>query len=266
MNTIKIYIKKILALFGVCIVNTSTIESLTELKKNINDIQLLKALPKKHTLQILELLPESKSQLRQDIFVLSYLNFKHNGYFVEFGAADGIINSNTYLLEKKFGWRGILSEPANIWHKDIKQNREARIDTKAVWSNTGSTLAFRETHVPELSTIDEFSNCDSHKNYRRPSKYYEVQSISLIDLLKKHKAPYVIDYLSIDTEGSEFEIIKNFDFSKYTFNFISCEHNYNEGVRKKIFNLLTSNSYLRIHQNLSLFDDWYLRSDISRTV
>jgi hypothetical protein len=58
-------------------------------------------------------------------------------------------------------------------------------------------------------------------------------------VLKKYNAPKIIDYLSIDTEGSEFEIVKKFDFNSDKFNFISCEHNYNSNVRKKIKNLIT---------------------------
>jgi FkbM family methyltransferase len=263
INLIKHYIKKIFSFFGIGIVNISTLESLFVLKRGVNDIEILKALPKKNITQILDILHLSKSQLRQDIFVLAYLNFKHDGYFVEFGATDGIINSNTYLLEKKFGWTGILSEPAYKWHKSIKLNRDARIETKAVWSTTGSLLTFRETQITELSTINEFAECDSHKNYRHFSRIYKVDTISLNDLLKKYNAPKIIDYLSIDTEGSEFEIIRNFDFSKYKFNFISCEHNFNEKIRKNIYNLLTSNGYTRIHVNLSFFDDWYVISNNS---
>ena len=60
-------------------------------------------------------IPYSKSQenrIPMDLFVLQHLDFKKNGYFVEFGAADGKYLSNTYLMEKKFGWKGILCEPA----------------------------------------------------------------------------------------------------------------------------------------------------------
>ena len=55
---------------------------------------------------------ESKSQYRQDLFVLSELEFKRDGFFVEFGATNGINGSNSFILEKNFGWKGILAEPA----------------------------------------------------------------------------------------------------------------------------------------------------------
>ena len=63
-------------------------------------------------------------------------------------------------------------------------------------------------------------------------------------MLIKYNAPKFIDYLSIDTEGSEYEILKNFDFKSYKFRVITCEHNYNEN-REKIYELLTENGYER---------------------
>ena len=53
----------------------------------------------------------SFSQLQQDIEVLKYYDYKHNGYFVEIGASDGIELSNTYLLETEYNWKGICVEP-----------------------------------------------------------------------------------------------------------------------------------------------------------
>ena len=73
----------------------------------------------------------------------------------------------------------------------------------------------------------------------------------------KYSAPKIIDYLSIDTEGSEYEILKKFNFDKYIFSVITCEHNFTEN-RKKIFNLLTSKGYKRIFKDISRFDDWYI--------
>ena len=62
--------------------------------------------------KIMQYFSQSYSQLRQDLFVLNQLKFKKNAFFVEFGATNGINLSNTYLLEKKFNWNGILVEPA----------------------------------------------------------------------------------------------------------------------------------------------------------
>ena len=72
-------------------------------------------------------LSQSHSQLRQDLFTLNQLNFKKNGFFVEFGATNGINLSNTHLLEKEFNWNGILAEPAKIYHKELFENRNCII-------------------------------------------------------------------------------------------------------------------------------------------
>ena len=87
---------------------------------------------------------------------------------------------------------------------------------------------------------------------------FNVKTISLYDLLEKYNAPKYIDYLSIDTEGSEYEILKNFDFEKYVFKIITCEHNHTD-MREKIYTLLTNNGYVRKYENLSQWDDWYVK-------
>jgi FkbM family methyltransferase len=203
----------------------------------------------------------SKSQLQQDLFVLLSLKFKTGGFFVEFGATDGINLSNTYMLEKNFGWKGILAEPARSWHASLRNNRSAEIESKCIWTESGKVLQFNETEVGELSTLDSFSNHDSHAYSRENGIKYPVETISLLDLLVAYKAPSFIDYLSIDTEGSEFEILEHFDFNAYTFGFISCEHNFTEN-RGKIFELLSRQGYVRVFEQYSQFDDWYLHKSL----
>ena len=199
----------------------------------------------------------AKSQLGQDVFVLSETGFKRNGFFVEFGATNGINLSNSYLLEKLFDWHGILAEPAKTWHDLLKKNRSASIDTNCVWSSSGESLIFNETTDPELSTIDSMSNVDNHAASRVGGEKYSVSTISLNDLLKKYNAPEVIDYLSIDTEGSEYEILRHLDFRKYKFKIITCEHNYSSS-RELIYQLLIGHGYQRKYEALSQWDDWYV--------
>lgn len=198
----------------------------------------------------------SKSQLQQDLFVISQLNSKRNGYFVEFGATNGISMSNTYLLEKEFGWTGILCEPARTWHDELIRNRSSIIETKCIWEKSGLTLMFNE--IGDLSTLETYSGSDFHSDARKTGLSYPVETISLSDMLDQYEAPREIDYLSIDTEGSEFNILNSFDFSKYSFQIITCEHNYTES-RSKICDLLISKGYKRVFVELSRFDDWYIR-------
>jgi FkbM family methyltransferase len=206
---------------------------------------------------IIKLTQQSKSQLTQDLFVLSCLDFKRDGYFVEFGATNGIDLSNTWLLEKEFGWNGILAEPSKNWHQDLLGNRSSNIELKAVYNKSNEKLSFLEASSPELSTLNSFRNIDSHS---RKGRTYEVETISLIDLLNKYNAPQVLDYLSIDTEGSELDILSNFDFEYYKFKVITVEHNFTE-QREKINQLLTSKGYKQMLKEISAFDDWYVLED-----
>lgn len=210
--------------------------------------------------QLLKLMPFSKSQLRQDLFVLNSFGFKPNGYFVEFGATDGKQFSNTFLLEKEFGWKGILAEPAKTWHAQLRKNRaKSIIDRRCVWKVSGDIIQFAETPIPELSSINHIQNQDEHVYARKDSKLYNVETVSLQNLLVTNNAPHDIDYLSIDTEGSEFEILSSFDFNTFNIKIITCEHNYTEN-RDKIYNLLSQNGYRRVKQEISLFDDWYVKN------
>lgn len=207
-----------------------------------------------------ELVRESRSQLGQDLFALATSRMKQGGYFVEVGATNGVALSNTYLLETKYKWDGILAEPGRVWHSSLEKNRKTNISRDAVWSSSGKNLAFSQTEMPEYSTLTPYNKIDSHAQDRVISTDYMVKSISLRDLLGHFEAPGFIDFLSIDTEGSELEILSAFDFSSYTFGSICVEHNFTS-QRQKIFQLLSSVGYRRVLQHFSQFDDWYVRSD-----
>lgn len=254
-------------MFDVAVIRQSSLDNLRDrvedLRKKLQTLQdkcFIEGTPESQRNRLSELLSVSSSQFRQDLFVLSELDFKRSGYFVEFGACEGVTISNTLLLEREFGWEGILAEPCRAWHSELKSSRRAHISTKCVWSRSGEELTFTQAPSPVISTMEAFRDSDGLGDRRKRGRSYRVETISLTDLLLQFGAPREIDYLSIDTEGSELEILKAFDFSRYRIEIITVEHNFMP-VRGEIFELLTSRGYVRKYEHLSLVDDWYVLAD-----
>ena len=203
----------------------------------------------------------SRSQILQDLWVCFELGEKRNGYFVEFGATNGLKNSNTWLLEKALGWKGILAEPNPIWHGDLRANRQGPIEHRCVSSRSNETVSFITTNDtdPELSGIAASADADHFAATRSSGTRIEVETISLDDLLDHYAAPPNIDYLSIDTEGSELDIISTYSFSR-KFKLISIENNpKNEGAVDAI---LTANGYVRVFRQFSQWDSWYVSREL----
>jgi len=201
------------------------------------------------------------SQIGQDIEVIKFYNNKENGFFIEIGANDGISISNTYLLEKEYKWKGICCEAIPSRFKQLVVNRPNSICfNEAVYNESGLTIDFDIANNADLfSGISQ--HIDKHKSSVDANKTtLQVQTISLLDLLIKANAPSFIDYMSLDTEGSEFEILNSFDFEKYTFGLIDVEHNYIEPRRTEIKNLLISKGYTYKGENQ--FDDMYKHNSL----
>lgn len=213
----------------------------------------------------------SNAQIQQDLLA-SWVTHKLHArnakslltpkFFVEFGATNGFQLSNTFFLEKYENWIGLLAEPAKVWHSELLKIRKCEIDTRCVFSESGKVLMFTEASDPELGTLSKYSDGDSHADERQNGRNYEVETVSLCDLLSEHQSPIYIDYLSIDTEGSEFEILRTFDFERYSFGLISVEHNFTAN-RLEINNVLTRAGYCRVLMEVSGQDDWYVSREAS---
>jgi FkbM family methyltransferase len=217
-----------------------------------------------------ELVKQAYAQNFQDLFALLHYDFKQNGYFVEFGAGDGVRISNTYLLEKLYNWSGILAEPNRYFHRQLNEHRSVNICTDAVWNKSGEVLSFYEVLTnPVLSSLELYK--DSHSFIGNLNEYgttYNVNTISLNNLLEKYNAPYEIDFMSIDVEGAELEILQGFDFSKHKVKLVVVE--YTKNSRNEIYSLLTSNNYVRINEDVTVHltsspDDWYVLKENNNT-
>jgi FkbM family methyltransferase len=262
--SIRQLVKRGLASIDIAVTHHSTLRDLERDSGAAETLRFMLAMPRQSLPTLVDFLPRSHSQNRQDLFALSYLGFRRNGYFVDFGATDGVVGSNSYLMESELGWNGIVAEPARCWHERLRANRSCVVETACVWKESGSLLTFNEVpDHPALSTIEAFNDVDDFGPVRRTGTSYQVRTVSLLDLLESHNAPRTIDYLSIDTEGSELDILRAFDFSQYRILTITCEHNYSP-AREAIHDLLSGHGYERRHEDLSMYDDWYVLRDLER--
>ena len=212
------------------------------------------------------------SQLYQDMFA-EFIN-KNNAKktFLEFGATDGLKLSNSFTLESFYGWNGVLAEPDPQWHSKLQYNRpKSKIIFDCIWKKSNEELDFISSSVGEYSTIENFKFSDkdsmpSNAETRNQNiKKIKVKTISINDVINQEFNNIPPTYISIDTEGSEFEILNSFNFKLYRPNVFTIEHNYSK-IEKEIDELLKSNGYLRIFRKLSAFDAWYVCEETLKNI
>lgn len=186
----------------------------------------------------------------------SYVNF-NNGYFVELGANDGVTFSNTYYFEKSRGWKGILIEPTPHNYLKCLKNRSKK---NKIFCNACVSFDYKEKFVEiiysdqmtvALGLETDISNPENHalgnKQYLEKNEVnFKFGAIAdqLNNILSKAKAPKLMDFLSLDVEGAEMEVLKGINHDEYRFKFICIESR----DIKKINNYLTINNYLLIEQ------------------
>ena len=243
-----------------------------KLLKSVYERNLFKSENKKLLYKLINLTKDKtnliKSQLYQDIFALLMVGKNYDKTFLEFGATDGLELSNTYLLENNCGWTGVLCEPSPQWHDILKKNRpNTKIVTECIWNKSNQKLRFFVSDVGVLSTLEEFKESDklsipgNTKLRIEKGNLVTVNTISLNELIEKEFNGKSPSYISIDTEGSEYEILKAFDFKKYDPVCFTIEHNFTN-LQKDIDEIMKNHNYLRIFKEITAFDAWYVRNDV----
>ena len=203
---------------------------------------------------------DSYSQLGQDNWVLEKLDYKENGFFVEAGISDGIYWSNTYLLETAYGWTGIGVEAAKMFHSRLKEARNCSLDFNILWDKDDEIEAFHSRGYIG-GTPAEFATEWDRLERRLSGNKLELPTISLNSLLLKYNAPSTIDYISLDTEGSELKILQAFDFKAWDVSLWTIEHNKDlrtdgEAYYQSLVSLLSSQGYKHHQKGVDL---WFWR-------
>ena len=189
-----------------------------------------------------------------DLLILDIFKNQKKGYYLDIGCAHPIKNNNTYLLYKK-GWNGVNIDldKENIDLFNSHRKRDFNV-TAAVSDKEGETDLYFYHNKSALNTISK-QNADFQKAEISSIRKIKTQSINKI----LENSPYKdrkIDFLSVDVEGSELDIFKNFDFNKYSPKVIVVEFldlslkkleiknlNINNMIRSEIFKLIQSKGY-----------------------
>lgn len=220
---------------------------------------------------------EYTSQYGQDKFVIEnvYKQMTY-GFFVEIGAVDGKMLSNTYCLEKNYNWEGICIEPNPHNYKKLIQNRNCICSDVVVSTENGQCDFFaiddeenKNQGLSCFSSIGEPKDLWVYENENRdrPVIYSKIQKIKcgLYSLFEQLNAPKMVHYLSIDTECNEYEILKQYFEDEYIKNdigwrrripVISVEHNYDLNKKQKLKELMEQYHYVLASE--AFIDDIYI--------
>jgi FkbM family methyltransferase len=158
------------------------------------------------------------------------------GYFVELGANDGISQSNTKHLEMWRNWSGVLIEPSPLNFEKLLKTRKksnyfvnaacvgfdfANLTVKLRYSNLMTTPLEGKSDI-----LGKHDHADIGRKYLRKGEQvhdFEIDAKTLTSILDKAKAPNVIDFMSLDVEGGELEVLYGVDHEKYRFSWILVE-------------------------------------------
>lgn len=176
----------------------------------------------------------SSSQSRQDLTILDVLNNTSSGFFIDIGANHFQLLSNTFYLERKFNWNGLCIEPNPEYHQAHLENRKCLLFKNAIGAISGRRVVFRLRGTGSGVVGKNYDTKPHEKNHPE----VKIPLVTLYNILVHVKAPRVIDYLSLDVEGYEYEVLKNFDFGVYTFLVMTVER-----PKPALHRLLINNEY-----------------------
>eukprot|EP00747_Dinoflagellata_sp_TGD_P197906 gnl/TRDRNA2_/TRDRNA2_69865_c0_seq2.p1 gnl/TRDRNA2_/TRDRNA2_69865_c0~~gnl/TRDRNA2_/TRDRNA2_69865_c0_seq2.p1 ORF type:complete len:614 (-),score=69.06 gnl/TRDRNA2_/TRDRNA2_69865_c0_seq2:52-1893(-) len=177
---------------------------------------------------------EALAQAGQDLWVRSrfFSDSKGalplDGTFVEFGALDGKYHSNTNFFETHLHWRGALAEPSQHFAHMLGQNRPRSLGLQGAVCGREGLRNFVDTPWPGLSGLEDTYDPALLAKMKAGQLWFNITSITpvqchtLQELLDKANLQHV-NYMTVDTEGSEFETLSTFPFDKYQVDLIQVE-------------------------------------------
>tara|TARA_R100000406_G_scaffold35699_2_gene23579 strand:+ start:4143 stop:4784 length:642 start_codon:yes stop_codon:yes gene_type:complete len=135
---------------------------------------------------------------------------KENGFFIELGAYDGLTQSNTAFFEKTKNWTGILIEASRDRYEECVKNRpNSKCVNTACSATDNASISFNHENGLMSKVVDD--------------GVYSCDTSTLETILDNCEVDRNIDFLSLDVEGHELEVLEGLNLCKYRPNYMLIE-------------------------------------------
>ena len=188
------------------------------------------------------------AQAKQDRYVDKLFKDKKlsKGLFVEFGGLKGDEYSNTWYFEKAYNWHGIMIEAEKKFIPHLKKVRpNCKIYNNAVCPPGVKEVIFASSKLQGWSGI--LKSYEDPRWHAQVATTFNVKCVDLNTVLKENNFNHV-DYMTVDTEGSEIEILETFQFHRFDITYIQVERNVKTQKQRErkdyLIELMKKNGYI----------------------
>jgi FkbM family methyltransferase len=156
----------------------------------------------------------SYAQNFEDVMIARLFPRDHKGFYIDVGAADPLHLSVTKHFYDA-GWHGINVEPLPRFHQRLVDARPRDVNVQAVIGRKQAARTFFEiAELPENSTSDEAVMAQL-KEQGRTVHTHQVEVVSLEEVCDRHVGDRQIDFMKIDVEGGELEVLQSANWRRY---------------------------------------------------
>ena len=177
----------------------------------------------------------------EDTAVLDYFKDKKNGFYIDVGCHHPTYVNNTYLLYKK-NWSGINIDISQFSIDLFNYMRPQDLNYNCAISNKNKIVKiFYQKEFSQLSTI---KSIQAKSVFQGNIKEKNMQAFSLDEILNRNKYKNTkIDFLNIDVEGADLEVLEGLSFDKFKPELICLEIHDKEVKKSEIYNFLINKNY-----------------------
>lgn len=193
-----------------------------------------------------------KSAGDEDKFIIDFFKNKKNGYLVDIACACPISGSLSFKLLNEYNWNGILVEPS-LFHKENIESCYGDVDGVYFYNGAIHQTEKEITlHQPKNHNDVGWASLNEQHVIHMDHISYQVNCLTINNLLSKYNAPNKIDFINLDIEGSEHQVLNYLNYEKYDVKLFCIENgrNYESLMIEKGYSVCDTIGYNIVHGNL----------------